>query len=58
MTMGTRWRPAVLVALILGLGVLGTVAGTALGEVGAASAGATPGPGHHHDDPRFARVPR
>ncbi len=41
-------RPAaVLVAVFLGLGALGTAAGTALGAVGAASA--APFGGHRHD---------
>jgi hypothetical protein len=45
-------RPAaVLVGVFLGLGVLGTATGTALGAVGAASA--TPFDGHRHDAPRF-----
>ena len=49
-------RPlAVLVALFLGLGALGTAAGTALGAVGATSADAPSGSGHHHDDPRLPR---
>jgi len=55
-------RPlAVLVALFLGLGSLGTAAGAALGAVGAASADAPPGYGHHHgdvDDPRLPRFGR
>jgi hypothetical protein len=48
-------RPlAVLVAVFLGLGALGTAAGTALGAVGAASA--TPFAGGHHDHgPGFDR---
>jgi hypothetical protein len=48
-TTGTRARRpvAVLVALFLGLGAVGTAAGAALGAVGAASAG--PQIGHHHD---------
>jgi hypothetical protein len=57
---GTRARRpvAVLVALFLGLGAVGTAAGAALGAVGAASAG--PHIGHHHGDdtqrpPRFGR---
>ncbi len=42
-------RPAaVLVAVFLGLGALGTAAGTALGAVGAASASPFDG-GHRHD---------
>ncbi len=44
-------RPAaVLVAVFLGLGALGTAAGTALGAVGAASASPFDG-GHRHDGP-------
>jgi hypothetical protein len=46
-------RPlAVLVAMFLGLGALGTAAGTALGAVGAVSAMPFAG-GHHDHGPGF-----
>jgi hypothetical protein len=51
-----RRRPAaVLVALFLGLGGLGAVAGTALGAV---SSGPPTGHGHHHDAPRVPGMAR
>ena len=47
-------RPlAVLVALFLGLGAVGTAAGTALGAVAASAGGAPSVPGHHHGDGGF-----
>jgi hypothetical protein len=49
-------RPlAVLVAVFLGLGGLGTAAGMVLGAV---AAGPPAGPGHHHDAPRVPRMDR
>ena len=49
-------RPlAMLVAVFLGLGGLGTAAGLALGAV---SVGAPSGHGHHQGDPRLPRPGR
>ena len=49
-------RPlAVLVAVLLGLGGMGTAVGAALGGV---AADASPGHGHRHDDPRVPRLGR
>jgi hypothetical protein len=55
-------RPlALLVALFLGLGAVGTATGAALGAVGAASDGPQVGHGHHDgtdDAQRFPRIGR
>jgi hypothetical protein len=51
---------AALAALFLGLGVVGTAAGAALGTVGAAPSDSRPGYGHHqgNDAQRYPSVGR
>jgi hypothetical protein len=59
MKFSARRPAAILIALFIGLGVLGAAGGTALGAVGAASAATPFGDGHHHHgDGRGPRGPR